>query len=467
MKNTIKIMAAILMLVFTMGLTTATTAEAASKFDEVETLKVTSGETKIVTTSKKIKKVKIISKNKNFKVKKTGSYQYTVSGTDKGKTQTIKVTYKDKHAERNKYTVKVKIKTVALKGYKKKVIKELKTLMADPDKGLQTALAQWDAKLGTPSAKYKNVFKVFNGADGKTVTTTTDDGIEHAVSNNKTVSILTMDEVMKQYTASQKKALILEAYCRTRMTYGLQGHNRKKSYFYNRGRDSFFKLLYKGKFWGLCEEGAAMSYDICQFLGLKANYISCHGMNHAWTCIYVTDKNGTSYWHGIYATAQGYNLKKSAPTDKDSGGRTNLTKKQVKKYLCQPNQRTWFIVMKERITTPTPKPAATATPDTTETSAPTASLTITEPIKDTDGNILVMPSVGYICPGCSPLNPPPVRHTDNINPYITNSKTAYKDYAVYQHVIGIEIRYFDENGNEYFDVNSNGTIMDELIGVAG
>lgn len=462
MKTTIKIMETILMLVFTMGLTTATTAEAASKFDEVETLKVTSGETKIVTTSKKIKKVKIISKNKNFKVKKTGSYQYTISGTDKGKTQTIKVTYNDKHAEHNKYTVKVEIKTVALKGYKKKVIKELKALMADPDKGLQTALAQWDTKLDIPGAKYKNVFIVFNGADGKTVTTTTDDGIEHAVPNNRTVSTLTMDEVMKQYTASQKKALILEAYCRTRMTYGLQGHNRKKGYSYNRGKDSFFKLLYKGKFWGLCDEGAAMSYDICQFLGLKAYYASCHGMDHAWTCIYVTDKNGTSYWHGIYATAQGYNLKKSAPKGKDSGGRTNLTKKQVEKYLCQPNQRTWFIVKKERIATiPTPKP------DATETSAPTASLTIIEPIKDTDGNILVMPSVGYICPGCSPLNPPPIRHISNTNPYITNSKTVYKDYAVYQHVIGNEIRYFDENGNEYFDVNNNGTIMDELIGLAG
>ena len=501
MKNTIKIMVATLILVLVTSMTTATAADAAKKKTyATKTVTVTSGKSKTVTTAKKIKKVAISSTNKNFTVKKTGNKKFKVSGTDKGKTQTVKVTYT------NKYTQKFKIKTKAAKttnipSYAQKIVNELKPLLADPDKGLQTAMTWWEKPTND---KYENVFMIKNLADGKTVST------------------LYMDDIMKTYTTSQKKALILELYFHTRMTYGLAGHKRTESYWYHRNSNAFFKLLYQGKFWGLCEEGTAMAYDICQYLNIKANYAGSYDLNHSWCGIWVTDKNNTSYWHGIYTASYGYNMKSSVPQNN-----RKLTKAQVNKYVCTPNKQTQIVVSAKRITTPTTRPVTTApsittqapvqTPAPTPKPSPTTTTVIfntpeppepeetetpvatTEPTKapvvtqePTPTPIITPePTVeptpapvptetlvpqrivipynehGYTCAGCNPLNPPPIRHTDNNNPYITNSKTTYKNYVVYKHVIGTKVRWFDANGNEYIDINSDGNIMNELIQLAG
>lgn len=185
------------------------------------------------------------------------------------------------------------------------------------------------------------------------------------LNNKKTISTLSMDDVMKTYTSSQKQALILELYFRTRMTYGLQGHNRADSYSHNRNSNTFFKLLYQGKFWGLCEEGAAMTYDVCQYLGIKATYTGSYDLNHAWCGIWVTDKAGTTYWHGIYAASYGYNLKSSIKQQ----NKGNLTKAQVNKYLCQPNNQTQIVVSAKRKNT-VPRPVVTTAAPSVTTQTP-------------------------------------------------------------------------------------------------
>lgn len=487
-----------------------TSVDAEAKAYKAKTITVTSGKSKTVKTSKKIKKVAICSTNKNFTVKKTGDKKFKVSGTNKGKTQTVKVTYT------NKYTQKFKIKTKAaakktttMPSYAKKIVDKLKPLLADPDKGLQTAMTWWEK----PRDNYENVFTVHNCNDNRTV---------------KTVSILYMDDIMKTYTASQKKALILELYFRTRMTYS--GADKGK-YNANRNSDTYFKKLYNGTFKGVCADGAEMGYDICKLLGLKAKCTGSMEMDHGWCAIYVTDKNGVSYWHGIYTTSYGYNLKGTASVP---NGWT-MTKAQFNKAVCQPNNQTRIVVFRKRIkttrtpatttapsvtttqvpaVTPTPAPTQTTTtvifntPEPAETKTPAA---ITEPTKapvaSQEPAQTVQPTVtpiatptetpvvtpeptveptpvptetpapqriliphaehGYTCSGCNPLNPPPVRHTSKTNPYITNIKATYKTYEVYQHVIGTEVRWFDADGNEYIDVNNDGNIIDELIQLAG
>lgn len=156
-----KIMLMALMLFTTSLFITGVDAEA--KAYKAKTVKVTSGKTKTVKTKKKIKKVKIVSKNKNFTVKKTGNYKFKVSGTDRGKSQTVKVTYT------NKYTQKFKIKTIKAKkkttkkipSYAQKIVNELKPLLADPDKGLQTALNDWTKRLN-PRDGYTYEFSLGN-----------------------------------------------------------------------------------------------------------------------------------------------------------------------------------------------------------------------------------------------------------------------------------------------------------------
>lgn len=486
MKNTIKIMMATLVLVLVTSMTTATAADAAKKKTyATKTVKVTSGKSKTVTTAKKIKKVAISSTNKNFTVKKTGNKKFKVSGTDKGKTQTVKVTYT------NKYTQKFKIKTVKAKkkptkkipSYAQKIVNELKPLLADPDKGLQTAMTWWEK----PRDGYENVFTV------------------NSFNDSKTISILYIDDIMKTYTASQKKALILELYFRTRMTYG--SSNDYKS----RGTNAYYKKIYNGTFKGVCADGAEAGYDICQYLGIKSKCTGSMEMDHGWCVVYVTDKNGISYWQGIYTTSYSYNLKGTASVPNS----WSMTKTQFNKAVCQPNNQSQIVVLTKRIprtpkpstttapsvttqapvqtpatqATPTPKPSPTTTtiifntpepPEPEETKTPVATTEPTKapvvtqeptptPTKTPVPQRIVIPydEHGYTCADCNPLNPPPVRHTDNSNPYITNSKTTYKDYVVYKHVIGTEVRWFDANGNEYIDINADGSIMNELIQLAG
>lgn len=501
-----KIMLMVLMLFTASLFITGVNAEA--KAYKAKTVKVTSGKTKTVKTKKKIKKVKIVSTNKNFTVKKTGNYKFKVSGTDRGKKQTVKVTYT------NKYTQKFKIKTVKAKkkstkkipSYAQKIVNELKPLLADPDKGLQTVLTQWlNKKHGRNSSKYEPELRNMN-FDGNTV------------------SKVSLDEVMRTYTASQKKALILEVYFRQRITYSSAC---KGKYAYHRKSNTEFKKLYNGTFKGVCADGATLGYDICQYLGIKSK---CTGSNvHAWCAIYVTDKNGTSYWHGIFTTSYGYNLKGTASVPNS----WTMTEKQVMASTCKPNEQTWFTTVpkhashKPAVTattpsittpapvqvqtpvpqaTPTPKPSPTTTtvifntpeppePDDTPTPVTTteptqAPMVTQEPSPTTPAPIVTPePTVettveptptptetpvpqriviphdehGYTCPGCDVS---PYRHKSKTNPYISNFTKVYGNYTVYEHNCNGTIRYFDADGNEYIDINRNGDIMDEIVTLA-
>ena len=438
MKNTIKIMMAALTLVFAMSLTTGVTAEA--KAYKAKTVTVTKGKSKTIKTSRKIKKVKISSKNKNFKVKKTAAKKFKVSKTDKGKKQTVKVTYTNKNTQTFKITTKAAKKTKkSIPSYAKKIVKELKPLLANPDQGLRTVLNDWLKRLN-PRAGYTYKFRLANFKYGL----------------GASISSLTVDEVMKTYTTSQKKALILEVYLRQRMSYS---YANKGNYWNNRKSNKCFKQLYNGTFKGVCSDGAAMVYDICQYLGIKAYYTSSMELNHAWTGIYVTDKNGTSYWHGIYATSYCYNMKASAPAKKGDG--TDQTASQVKKYVCSPNGATYFKTLLRKIKTkPATTPAPTVKP--TPTPVPTIKPTVTpaQMPTGTQGQRIVIPFAEhqYTCPGCSV----PYRHKSSNNPYITNGITEVGSYKVYIHSTPTGIRYFDANGNEYIDINHNGFITDEL-----
>ena len=343
MKHTVKVMLTTLTLALAMSLTAGISADA--KAYTAKKVTVTKGKSKTVKTSKKIKKVAICSTNKNFTVKKTANKKFKVSGTDVGKTQTVKVTYTNKNTQKFKITTK-KAKTTAIPSYAQKIVNELKPLLANPDQGLRTVLNDWLKRLN-PRAGYTYEFKLGNWKYGL----------------GASISSLTIDEVMKTYTTSQKKALILEVYLRQRMSYS---YANKGNYCNNRKSNKCFKQLYNGTFKGVCSDGAAMVYDICQYLGIKAYYTSSMELNHAWTGIYVTDKNGTSYWHGIYATTYCYNMKASAPAKKGDG--TDQTASQVKKYVCSPNGATYFKTLLTKIKT---KPATTPAPTVAPTVKPT------------------------------------------------------------------------------------------------
>ena len=327
--KTFKIMLTALIL-FTASLS-VTSVDAEAKAYKTKTVKVTSGKSKTVKTKKKIKKVTICSKNKNFDATWSlgPTKKFTVFNTDYGKTQTVKVKYT------NGCTQKFKIKTV-LPSYARKIVDELEPLLADPDKGLQTSLDDWKKQI-----------------DSEEKGDSTYTGCEILVCNykglsgTKKISEMTVDDILKNYTASQKKAFILEAYFKPRMKYGTRCWYR-----FNRESNTLFKRLYQGKFEGVCEDGAAIAYDICKYLGIKA--YGPADESHAWCCVYVKDKNGKSYWHGIYTTSYSYNLKMSVPAKFDWGGSPliiwdgspdpTMTKAQLKKYLCSPNASTNFKV---------------------------------------------------------------------------------------------------------------------------
>lgn len=320
-QKTFKIMLTALIL-FTASLS-VTSVDAEAKAYKTKTVNVTAGKSKTVKTKKKIKTVTICSRNKNFMVYKVSNKKFRLSDTVYGKTQTVKIKYT------NGDTQKYKIKTV-VPSYAQKIVDELKPLLADPDKGLQTALADWEKQLDLDE-KDDSTYR----------------GCEIKLCNYKGLSRtknreIPVDEVLKNYTASQKKALILEVYFRQRMEYE---NDKAFSYSFNRNSNAFFKLLYQGKFEGVCEDGAAMAYDICQYLGIKAYYAA--NWEHAWCSIYATDKNGTSYWHGIYATSYSYNLKASVPAKFNRGvyglgEEVEISKAKLKKYLCRPNTSTNF-----------------------------------------------------------------------------------------------------------------------------
>ena len=310
-----------------------TSVEADAKAYQAKTVKVISGKLKTVKTKKKIKKVSICSKNKNFMAYKVSDKKFELFETDCGKTQTVKVKYT------NGCTQKYKINTV-FPSYAKKIVDELKPLLADPDKGLLLSLADWEKQIEKKEKKQIYSGEKYEGCEIKLV--------NRKGLSRTSIGEMTVDDIMKNYTASQKKALILEIYFRRRMEYG-------DCCFYRLNRESnkLFKLLYKGKFKGWCEDGAAIAYDICKYLGIKAYYVSSDELNHAWCCVYATDKNGKPYWHGIFATSYSYNLKASIPArfnygevptiEFDDYSKKRMTKAKLKKYMCRPNASTWFV----------------------------------------------------------------------------------------------------------------------------
>lgn len=345
----------------------------------------------------KIKKIKIVSKNKSFSVKTVCHNDgVRISGTDRGKKQTIKIYFK------NGRTQKVNLKTEI--NYLSKIKAELKPMLAEPNNGLRTAIFQWEAKLEKKTnRKYETiVFRDNLNASGNTVGNAPDD--------------YTIEEAIEKMTTSQKKALVLEAYLVSRMTYSKAD---KGNYYFNRKSNSYYAKLYKGTFKGVCLDGAEMAYDIAKAVGLTPRLIESSEMNHAWCVVKVTDTNGKTYWQGVAATSDTISMKSNYPKNKWCN---DYTKKDINKWMYSPSR----IYLKPHATKNRIVPSPT-TPTTPSTGTATA-------IK---------------CPGCTGN----IQHNAK-NPYKTNKPFSYGNYGVwmYIHNGGGVIRLYDENGNEYPEV---------------
>lgn len=378
------------------GSASVTTQAKTKKAYKTKTVKVVEGKSKTYALSNKIKKVKKVSKNKAFSVKiLSGKYRIKVSGTALNKKQTIKIYFK------NGKTQKINLKTEV--NYLNKIKAELKPMLADPDKGLRTAISQWETKLEKKNNSVKYIFRLYCDYDGinQNVPTTPDS--------------FTIDEVIAKYTPSQKKALILQVYLRSRMTYS---YKNKGYYTHHRKSNSQYAKLYNGTFKGVCIDGAYMATDIANATGFKAKCIGSPGINHAWCIVKATDANNNDYWQGIFATSDAYNFKNSINMNKN-----HYTDSYLSKHLYSPT-RSMIVSIKR------PKNYVDLNPTTPTTpSAVTASA-----IK---------------CPGCTGN----IQHNAK-NPYKTNKPFSYGNYGVwmYVHNGGGVIRLYDENGNEYPEV---------------
>lgn len=378
---------------------------------KTKTLKLVEGKKKTWYAGRRIKKVKKISKNKNFTVKIIDSrYSLRFTGTDRNTKQTVKVYYK------NSRTQKFNLKTDV--NYLNKIKAELKPMLANPDAGLKKALSDWKKKEhGNKSDLYEcYLIRVQESYNNKPSTT---------------YPTYSESEIYEKLTASQKKALILETYIHSRSDYKTAN---KDDYYRNRNSNAQFKKLYNGTFKGVCADGAAIATDIGKAVGLTTKYIGSMEMDHAWCVIKAVDESGNPYWHGIYTTSGGNNLKASLPNIKDENG---YKEKDIIKHLYTPSY-TKIVIRKKRNTnptTPTPVPATPSTP-----SAVTGT------------------SVKGACPGCKLPN----RHARN-NPYASGLyQTILNGYIIYQHNGNGYLQWFDRNGKEYFDTNGNGSIADEI-----
>lgn len=350
----------------------------------------------------KIKKIKKVSKNKNFSVKTVCHNDgVQISGTDRGKKQAIKIYFK------NGRTQKVNLKTEI--NYLNKIKAELKPMLAEPNSGLRTAISQWEAKLEKKTnRKYETiVFRDNLNANGNTVGNDPND--------------YTVEEAIQKMTKSQKKALVLEAYLVSHMTYSKAD---KGNYYFNRKANKYYAKLYKGTFKGVCQDGAEMAYDIAKAVGLTPRLIESSQMNHAWCVVKVTDTNGKTYWQGVAATSDTISMKSNYPKNKWCN---DYTKKDINKWMYSPSR----IYLKPHATKNriAPSPTTPTTP-----SAVTASA-----IK---------------CPGC----------TGKLSHLASNPYKSMCDGAVigiipmgsttkyHPHNGGGVIRFFDDYGNEWLDV---------------
>ena len=383
------------------GSFSVTTQAKTKKPYKTKTIKVVEGKSKTYAQGNKIKKVKKVSKNKAFSVKVlSGKYRIKVSGTDRGKKQTIKIYFK------NGKTQKVNLKTEV--NYLNKIKAELKPMLADPDKGLRTAISQWETKLEKKNNSVKYIFRLHCDYE---------DINQNVV---KTPDSFTIDEVIAKCTPSQKKALILQVYLRSRMTYS---YKNKGDYFYHRKSNSQYAKLYNETFKGVCADGAHMATDIANATGFTAKCVGSPEMNHAWCIVKATDANNNDYWQGIFATSDAYNLKNSLNISKD-----NYTESYLSKHLYSPAKSMIVSIKRPRNyvdrnpTTPTTPPAVTAS--------------------------------AIKCPGC----------TGKLSHLASNPYKSMCDGAVmgiipmgsttkyHPHNGGGVIRFFDDYGNEWLDV---------------
>lgn len=384
--------------------------------------------------------------------------------------------------------------------------------MADPDKGLDTVCADLIKKNPSKNSRYETVCKV------RVTMNWTD---THGIGSDN-VKSYTMDEAKKVFSPSQKKALILQTYCEARMSYSETAGSRynywdayKAEHFGNKKApdDKFFKQVYNGTFKGVCSDGSTMATDLANAVGLTAINVLDSVDNHSWCAVKVTDKSGSSYYQGVAATADAFNVKLSTPGDKDINGDKYLyhlittkiytieQRKQPVRPSAAPAPTKALAVTQapaaQPAKTPAPTPAATpfnpddipptrtlppellGTPEPVETQAPTAEPTVAPtpaPVVTPEPEPTVAPTPaptvepapeqrimipasehGYACAGCDR------RHPNKSNPYISNKTTTYKTgFVVYAHVLDGNTRYFDSDGNEYIDINGDGTILDEL-----
>ena len=413
-RTTTKLYSVLLTVLATLVLTgsaSVTTQAKTKKPYKTKTLKLVEGKKKTWYAGRQIKKVKKISKNKNFTVKIIDCrYSLRFTGTDRNTKQTVKVYYK------NGRTQKFNLKTDV--NYLNKIKAELKPMLANPDAGLKKALSDWE-KRDCDGKKITYKFKLYRTA-------------EFQNSDYENYPSYSESEMYEKLTTSQKKALILEAYMRSHSHYGDPGNN---DYYRHRNSNAQFKKLYNDTFKGVCADGAAVATDIGKAIGLTTKYIGSMDMDHAWCVVKAIDENGNPYWHGIYTTSYGFSLTTGLPNIKEANGYKENT---LRKYLHAPSfMKIVPLKIKRNAnpTTPTPVPATPSTP-----SAVTGA------------------SVKGACPGCKLPN----RHARN-NPYVSAlNQTFINGYAIFQHDGNGYLQWFDRNGKEYFDTNGNGSIADEI-----
>lgn len=404
-----------------------TPATADAKAYKTKSEFVLSGRTKTVNTDRKIKKITVCSSNKKFRAAKKGKYKFRVSGTDVGKNQAVKVTYTNGNTQKFRFTTAV--------DYQMKVVNELKSLMRNPDAGLRKIVAEWETKTETE----KNGNYTFL--------------LREILPSGSTKIKYDLNGVINKYTVSQKKALIMEVYFRTHMAYS----KAAKGAYLKTGKalNNEYKKIYDGTFKGVCSDGSVMGKRICQKLNIPCKYVTSHERNHGWLVVKATDTDGTAYWHDVWTTSNGWNLRTSVKSDETRmhDGDIGLTIAGEQKYEYNPVHHMTFM---NRVTTSSLKKPSSTTVYVPADPTP-APQTPTAPTTPSPA-----PSDKYVCPGCDM----PCRHTSAANPYVTNMTTRYKDYVIYKHISNGTTRYFDASGNEYIDANGNGSITDELIVLA-
>ena len=258
-------------------------------------------ETKIVKTTKKIKKVvgvnqtlKGVAKGKKISGKKIKFTPGKASGNTGLDEEDIMVTYTN--GKKQKFIVKT------VNPYLEKIAKKLRPLVKNPDEGLriiaheyeqcyQTGKKDYFENLKSNPRAYKNMLK--RTANKKYTYEWT--ALENLGGE------CTVDDIIKKATKSQKIALILETYCDMNMKYNKDSKGRPVHG--EGGVKNRYKAIYQGTYKGVCGESSERLYEICEVIGVKAGLASNPKENHEWLCIAAVDKNGKKYWQGVPASS--------------------------------------------------------------------------------------------------------------------------------------------------------------------